>query len=289
MKIILSRKGFDSSAGGIANPILPDGTMLSMPIPGGNDEIYSYKDLNFNSEKYNINYADLLNQLSKKKKDWKNENCHLDPDIRAGLRDVDENWKPAFGQIGAAQTILTNASVEKDDLFLFFGWFKQTKCENDEFKYVKKRKKDNLNFYEYADLHAIYGYLQVGEILTGEEVKGFCWHPHSNSSYDGISNNTIYVASEKLTLPNVEIDLPGAGVLSFREDRVLTAKGKSKANWNYKDSFDPDKLINQNRKNSAKGDGLLYYAGQWQELVFNATDDMIAWAKNIILENPDKQ
>lgn len=33
MKFILSRKGMDSAAGGFANPILPDGTLLSLPIP----------------------------------------------------------------------------------------------------------------------------------------------------------------------------------------------------------------------------------------------------------------
>lgn len=32
MKVILSRKGFDSSNGGIPSPIMPDGTLLSMPI-----------------------------------------------------------------------------------------------------------------------------------------------------------------------------------------------------------------------------------------------------------------
>lgn len=33
MKIILSRKGFDSSVGGVASPLFPDGTLLSLPIP----------------------------------------------------------------------------------------------------------------------------------------------------------------------------------------------------------------------------------------------------------------
>ena len=33
MKVILSRKGFDSSNGGCPSPILPDGTLLSLPIP----------------------------------------------------------------------------------------------------------------------------------------------------------------------------------------------------------------------------------------------------------------
>ena len=34
MKLVLSRKGFDSSSGGCPSPILPDGQMLSLPIPG---------------------------------------------------------------------------------------------------------------------------------------------------------------------------------------------------------------------------------------------------------------
>ena len=33
MRLVISRKGFDSTAGGCASPILPDGTMVSLPIP----------------------------------------------------------------------------------------------------------------------------------------------------------------------------------------------------------------------------------------------------------------
>ena len=33
MRLILSRKGFDSAAGGVPSPIFEDGTMLSLPIP----------------------------------------------------------------------------------------------------------------------------------------------------------------------------------------------------------------------------------------------------------------
>jgi hypothetical protein len=43
MKIILSRKGFDSQYGKIKSPILEDGTMLSLPIPQENDySLYKY-------------------------------------------------------------------------------------------------------------------------------------------------------------------------------------------------------------------------------------------------------
>jgi len=33
MKIILSRKGFDSTYGGFPSPIFEDGRMISLPIP----------------------------------------------------------------------------------------------------------------------------------------------------------------------------------------------------------------------------------------------------------------
>lgn len=38
MKIILSRKGFDSANGGIVSPIFEDGTMISFPIPGDDED-----------------------------------------------------------------------------------------------------------------------------------------------------------------------------------------------------------------------------------------------------------
>ena len=44
MKIVLSRKGFDSAAGGVASPILPDGKMLSLPIPDRSSPI-TYADI----------------------------------------------------------------------------------------------------------------------------------------------------------------------------------------------------------------------------------------------------
>ena len=41
MKIMLSRKGFDSTKedGGYPSPILPDGTLLSLPVPDCNNAI----------------------------------------------------------------------------------------------------------------------------------------------------------------------------------------------------------------------------------------------------------
>ena len=58
MKVIISRKGFDSGYGGMPSPILPDGTMLSMPIPSSGDMV-KYKDIFHDGE----SYADIIRQL----------------------------------------------------------------------------------------------------------------------------------------------------------------------------------------------------------------------------------
>jgi hypothetical protein len=54
MKVILSRKGFDSGYGGYPSPVLPDGTILSLPIPiagsGIRDSELTYKSLRSSSD-----------------------------------------------------------------------------------------------------------------------------------------------------------------------------------------------------------------------------------------------
>ena len=47
MKLILSRKGFDSGYGQIPSLILKDGTLLSLPIPDDKAKT-KYEDLKFN-------------------------------------------------------------------------------------------------------------------------------------------------------------------------------------------------------------------------------------------------
>jgi len=105
MKVILSRKGFDSEFGGYPSPILSNGKMVSLPIPDQNDDIkysdvkagettcYSLmKDLNFRIKSGNER-LDIDEETS----------CHLDPDIQREAIDREPDWKPLFGQINAAQ------------------------------------------------------------------------------------------------------------------------------------------------------------------------------------------
>ena len=52
MKVILSRKGMDSTSGGMASPILSDGMLLSLPIPD-NTVGTAYRDL----FKFSVSFA----------------------------------------------------------------------------------------------------------------------------------------------------------------------------------------------------------------------------------------
>lgn len=151
MKIILSRKGFDTVNGGCPSPILPDGTLLSMPIPSNDELLFSQIEYNGQS------YANILEQINPNPKQ-PYTTCHLDPDIREGIRKTTiVNWQPAFGQIGSAQGLLRNSKVEVGDIFLFFGRFQKT--EINSLGLLQYQKKAPI-------IHIIYGYLEIGKILT---------------------------------------------------------------------------------------------------------------------------
>ena len=270
MKIILSRKGFDIGAGGCASPILPDGTMLSLPIPDPTGN-YTYEEL---SAPDGISYRDILKSL-KPKKDY--STCHLDPDIRSGIRTEPSGWIPAFGQIDQAQTHLKNQEINIGDLFLFFGWFRKTEYHNGKLRFVK----------DSPDIQAIYGYLQIGDILEGTDVKRCPWHPHSEDSHiygknGSISNNTVYTAADKLVIDGVGIDLPGAGTFVFSEHRVLTAEGKSRTKWKLNDVFENVNLSYHDRK--CIKDGYFQSRFRGQEFVFDEDPRVTEWAKRIICQ-----
>ena len=76
MKVILSRKGFDSEYGSYPSPVLPDGRMISLPIPSKIDSI-TYNELKLDEQK---TYYDLIKDLGMQGFD-SDEKCHLDPDV----------------------------------------------------------------------------------------------------------------------------------------------------------------------------------------------------------------
>ena len=224
MKVILSRKGFDSASGGLCNPILPDGTLLSMPIPGESRYPVYYTDLSYNVKDsegniHKMSYEDILSQLSGEK--WvARQQCHLDPDLRNEIMKRQEGWMPAFGQCGMAKKFLDDMDVSEGDLFLFFGRFRQTKFS----------KEGNIQYVRNApEQHIIYGYMQVGKIIHNIEIdKNFKWHPHAEN---GKSNN-LYLPAERLSINPY---MPGVGTLSYSYKRVLTKFGMSISKWKLPD------------------------------------------------------
>ena len=272
MKIILSRKGFDSRNGGCASPIMPDGTLLSMPIP--ETDGIGFDELAYDG----MSYSDILKDLNPKES---YNQCHLDPDIRENARiNSIPNWKPAFGQTDAAQGVLANAGVGPGDIFLFFGWFKCVKDIGGRYRFTTK---GNGDFYHSSDLNVIYGYMQVGDIITDQRlINEYYWHPHAFRTYNN-SNNTLYVPTERLSLIP---DKKGYGVLDYREDRVLTMEGMTRGIWKELEFLMPQHIYGD-RKNSAKEDGL-FYSGIWQELVVYESPGLIDWVTGILSDDANE-
>lgn len=275
MKIILSRKGFDSAAGGYPSPILLDGTLLSLPIPDDTTDI-SYNDLALNEK----SYYDIMNELKpgylRLEKNRLNFNkattCHLDPDLYYDTYERKEGWKGIFGQIGATQSHLMNQKIEIGDIFLFFGWFRKT---------LEKDGKLVFDPEESDGKHIIYGYLQIGDIIEiNENVELQDWmlhHPHTIKSRRIKKGNTIYIARDRLTWDD---QTPGFGTFKYRKDLELTKTGCKRSKWKLPDFF-RNAQISYHTQNNWK-DGYFKCADRGQEFVIKENNDIMKWAKEII-------
>lgn len=261
MKIILSRKGFDSENGGIPNPILPDGTLLSLPIPSKTDET-KFADLYYGD----VNYYEIIQSLKPNTKIKESYTCHLDPDIRRSVINRPNGWQPAFGQEGASLRHLQKQGVGVGDLFLFFGWFRQTELIDGKLSYVKGA----------PDLHIIYGYLQVGSIIESpnDAPQWLNQHPHIKTDR-WEQPNAIYIASPSLTLCP---ELPGAGCLQYSDRLILTKQGCSRRVWALPDFF---RNIPITYNANSWQEDCFVSAAKGQEFVFNANDEVIGWIKQL--------
>ena len=172
----------------------------------------TYDSLYYNG----IPYSKILHDLRYKG----GNHCHVDPDLDLSRRAKEiDGWFPAFGQRDAAASYLKNLGVAPGDIFLFFGNFHFVECKNGEYKYSRECG----DFYREKDIQVIWGYLQVGEILSApEKQKEAWWHPHSTDERTSGTANVIFKASERLSL---DITKPGAGLLPFDKKRVLTLEG----------------------------------------------------------------
>lgn len=196
MKIIFSRKGFDTKYGGIPSPII-DGEPISLPIPYTKNSTTTYEE---------IGLGQVVSDLSRGKI-CANSTCHADPDLSVG----------AFGQVGAAQTHLRNQQVGINDLFLFFGRFREAEKKLGKYVWIKKSKPH----------HRIFGWLHIGKIIRLADDKSdsirlnpnLAGHPHLRGRWP--DNNTLYLCSDFCDLGTGE-KYPGFGKFSASKITKLT-------------------------------------------------------------------
>jgi|ERR1035437_478487 hypothetical protein len=284
MKIILSRKGFDSSTGKNASPIFDNNIMISLPIPDDSANI-NYKELY--NKRYG-NYYKLLKKIAPKKEFT---TCHLDPDINKNIYARDRGWRGLFGQSDKAQSHLESQEVRAGDLFLFYGWFKHVKEIGDKIEYAEDK--------EYCDgKHVIFGYMQIDKIIpinyrikiqnsspiSGKsDIKWPKWmkyHPHISEEGRDEKINCIYVASKTLSWNN---KIPGFGTFDYSNKLVLSApREASRTTWELNSCF-KDKVLSWNGGRRVGNDRFFSISDRGQEFVVDATPDIETWAKSLII------
>lgn len=234
MKIVLSRKGFDSTYGGVASPILPDGRMVSLPIPERPSAITPASRTYGQIHAGDFSVGSLVHGLTKGAL-TPQDAAHLDPDLDAGsIRPRPGGWRPAFGQTGAAASHLRNQGVGPGDVFLFFGWFREAvEPTPGQFRW----KVDSAN------IHACFGYLQIAERWPVAPLsalpKWLTEHPHHKPVPYGTVDD-IYLATDRLNLPGHHIDRPGGGLLGPCQPKYrLTAPGRTRSVWHLPAWFHP--------------------------------------------------
>ncbi len=230
MRLILSRKGFDSGSGRCPSPILPDGSMISLPIPDRSSPI-RYRDVVWRGEPL----GDLVETLTagRIRADF---GAHLDPDLRRGATKRERGWRPSLGQERAPQGHLRKQGVGVGDLFIFWGLFRHV---DEQFRWIGKPE------------HRVWGWLQIGEVAPVDGVvrtggRRWNWaarHPHLARAPH--PSNTLYVAAKKLALPKDRCSVTqvaGAGVFDAAlDDHRLTAPNQMRPSvWRLPASFLPD-------------------------------------------------
>jgi hypothetical protein len=291
-RLVLSRKGFDADFGGAASPILPDGRLVSLPIPDpGSDLRYADCRLPDGST-----YLELLERLGIHQVRYSSGrrvctepvdgalSVHLDPDLHRATLSRPPGWRAAFGQVDRAQGHLRNQGVGPGDLFLFFGLFGPTTPEPGG-RLRRARVRDWV--------HLLWGWLEVDRVVPVadgllDEVPWVAGHPHWRARHlDRYRRqNTIYLARERSTLlPG----LPGAGV--FPRDRPqlrLTRPGGTRSVWRLPLALHPDATgtpLTGQRPDawSVEGDAaILRSSGRGQEFVVPMADGVRTWARTVL-------
>jgi hypothetical protein len=239
--------------------------MISLPIPHGSGTI-TFGQL----RQCGLDIGRLVCDLTGKLQMF-TTSAHLDPDVDPTARARPKGWRPAFGQDGVAQLHLERCGVGVGDLFLFFGWFRDVVKERGRYRYRDKA----------PDLHVIFGWLRVGEIVRPGRDRIPTWltsHPHAS---DRAPHNTIYVAD----------GLAGGGVFpTFSLSRQLTEPSSTRRSlWRLPSDFLPGlrTSLSYHGRNSrwTEGDGFcgLQSVAKGPEFVLNLDEypGVRQWAEQL--------
>lgn len=277
MKLIFSRKGFDSQYGGVPSPILPDGTIVPFPIPS------KYGRPLYDIQSSTGPLGTLVSDLTGGRM-GPDITVHLDPDLQRLSVPRLAGWRPSLGQVSAAQGHLARQGVGQGDVFLFFGWFRQAEYVGQKWRYVQGA----------PDIHSLFGWLQIAEVIdpcTPDCAKRNPWlrdHPHVAFADTIGSKNTIYIGAKSL----FGGPCPGAGVFARWTERLqLTAPGHSRSLWRVPDWMDPSASgfelsfhTDKSRWSRQKGALHLQTVGKGQEFVMDTGASLAAqdWLMSLV-------
>jgi hypothetical protein len=196
VKIVFSRKGFDTSYGGAPSPIV-DGRPVSLPIPGSNGESTSFASLGLSRHVRDATRGKLTGRSK----------CHDDPMFGDG-----HCW---LGQVGAAQGHLLKQGVGARDVFLFFGLYAEPEMGERH--------------------HRIFGHMQViahGEPDAIRQAAGWREPPRAHPHFEGdwAANNCIWFgpgATARLASPKLRLTVEGGPLNTWRVPEWLGEFGLS--------------------------------------------------------------
>ncbi len=272
MKVILSRKGFEPTHGGIPSPIMPDGTLLLLPKPVEEGTI-SYHELSYK----NLSYYDILTSLDKDLKEPLNKaRCHSSCYISPQNHTPPLEWYPAYFHNGLLESHLSKQKVSVGDIFLFYGWFRQTEYDSTHtLRFVPDAPEQNI----------IFAYFQIGAIIKDISFfsKQYNWQLHTFIDKSNSIPNTIYLPTKKLSYNNHQ---PGCDVLSYSSKLILTKPGFNYNQWQLPDFLcAPDVTITyHNNRNNGFISGKDYFIASAisEEFVIHGTYDLQHWVHSMI-------
>ncbi|MFG6115383.1 hypothetical protein ACGTN9_09340 [Halobacillus sp. MO56] len=303
-KLILSRKGFDSSSGYGYSPYDPKtGNYIVLPIPEDKEQSkgYKYDELlledNYLEGMEAKNLRELIEDplMGYSRKTLKIINdaiAHYDPVLGKSPWLTNGPAFGAFGQSESAAGHLRNHHVKEGSIFLFFSRFKPMKN--------RVHPLDPRGAWT-EGAYYIYGWLKVGKVINKsnkDELPASVReeHPHgSDEDFLRRENNTLYLAADKLF---DDMAIPGCGYFPKLTNELLLSSElhKNKPSiWKVPSFFNEDEYrptyLNVDKKLEERWllcpDNtefcFVQSTGRGQEYVSNLKDKSLQWLRSLFI------